>query len=467
MQRSLVVAGTTLLAIALSAAPGQAQGSSVYTQSACASGRANTAAANPCADGSAILYNPAALALQPGTIGLGVTGIWSTHTFEYDLTGQTVERDPRTVPVPQGYLTARLGERVGLGIGVFAPYGGRIDWPLDFEGRFVTYDQTLRAIYIQPTASFAIVPGALSVGGGIDFVRGSIDLNQRADLSEVGLPGTNLTFGNLGIPRGTDFADVNLAGSGGGTGWHIGVLMQPVDWIGVGMRYMHRVTTELEGDATFQQLETGLRVTPGSPFAGPPINAPVGAPVDAIVAPAFQGPLANQGVRATVTWPEQAVIGLMVQPLDRLQLLVDYHWFGWSSFGSIPVEFEGAGRDTEFVLNYNNAEAWRFGAEYGAADALRVRAGYVYNTAASPASGVSPFLPEAERNYYTVGLGYRFPMGLQLDAFYQLVDQDARRGRTRSPQPGQDPLDLNIGVYTLDAHVFGAMFSYQPGFLNR
>jgi long-chain fatty acid transport protein len=469
MQRGTLVAGTALLVASFVAAPAFAQGSSVYTQSACVSARAGAAVASPCADGSAILYNPAAIALLPGALGIGMTGIRSSHTFEYDATGQQVVRDPSIVQVPQGYLTARLGNRIGLGVGVFAPYGGSIDWPQTFEGRFVTYDQTLRAIYIQPTAAVAIVPGTFSIGGGVTFVRSNIDLRQRADLSEVGLPGTQLTFGNFGIPRGTDFADVRLEGSGSGTGWHVGALLQPAPWISVGARYMHRVTTDMEGDATFGAVQTGLTIPPGSPFTGAPFNAPAGAPVDALVAGQFQagGALANQDVQTSVTWPDQAVIGVSVRPLRNLNLLADFQHFAWSTFSRFPVNFQGAGRDTELVLDYQNAQAWRFGAEFDVLGALRLRGGYTYSTAASPEGSVSPFLPEGERNVYTAGLGYRFPFGLQVDAFYQFVDQDARRGRTRTPQPGQTPVSANVGVYTLDAQGFGISFGLQPRFLTR
>jgi long-chain fatty acid transport protein len=469
MQRSLLVTGMSLLMACLAGGELLAQGGSVYTQSSCAAARGVTAAARPCLDGSAVFYNPAALALLPGAIGVGLSNIRTAHTFTYDFTGEQVERDPGTILAPHGYLTARLGH-FGVGIGVFAPYGGGIDWPLEFEGRFVTYDQSLRAIFIQPTAAFAIVPGAVSIGGGVTIARARIDLRQRADLADVGLPpGPGIppgaTFGSLGIPRGTDFADVNLVGSGTGTGWHIAAMLRPADWIAVGARYMHRVTTDLEGDATFAPIQTGLVAAPNNP-----LGVPAGTPLDVVLAPQFQQPggaLAAQGVQTSVTWPEQAVIGVHLQPIRNLQLLFDYHYLGWSAFDRFPVDFQGAGQDTELVLGFQNAEAWRFGAEYGAPEGLVVRAGYVYNTGASPEGAVSPFLPEGERNNYMIGLGYRLPMGLQADAFFQYIDQVDRRGRVRAAAPGQDPTALNIGVYSLDAFLVGATLSFQPRFLNR
>src|SRR5690606_32746046 len=107
--------------------------------------------ASPCSDGSAALFNPAALALQGSAVGLGVTGISTAIDFTYDQTGERIERDGSTSPVPFGFLNYRINDRLAAGIGVFAPYGLGIDWPLDFEGRYVTYDTSLRNIYVQPT----------------------------------------------------------------------------------------------------------------------------------------------------------------------------------------------------------------------------------------------------------------------------------------------------------------------------
>ena len=66
--------------VALSGAPAglRAQGYSVNEHGSCAMGRAGTAVAAPCADGSALFYNPAGIAgTKKGvwTISAGVTAI--------------------------------------------------------------------------------------------------------------------------------------------------------------------------------------------------------------------------------------------------------------------------------------------------------------------------------------------------------------------------------------------------------
>ena len=230
MTRRVTCVGMALAALVVSTGSLAAQGSNVMQHGACATAMVSAGVASPCSDGSAVLFNPAALAQQGSGISAGVTGINTQATFTYDYTGETIEQDATTTPVPFGYLNYRVSDRLAAGFGVFAPYGLGIEWPLEFEGRYVTYDTSLRNIYLQPTLAYEVAPW-LSIGAGVDVILGSIELNQRLDLAEqfvpdpatgqpLMIPGTNTParFANLGIPLGTDFADAKLAGDGVGVG---------------------------------------------------------------------------------------------------------------------------------------------------------------------------------------------------------------------------------------------------------
>ena len=463
MRRSLAVAAAAVAAHALSGTPLQAQGSAVMTHSSCATAMGAAGVAAPCSDGSAVLFNPAGIATMPGVVGVGVSAITADGAFTYDFTGERVERDGSTTPVPFGFLTHRFGGgRLAAGIGVFAPYGLGLDWPEEFEGRFSSYDTELRNIYIQPTLAFQ-VNDFLAVGAGMDYVRASIDINQRVDLATLGVPGApaGVTFGNLGVRPGTDFADVGLSGDGTGFGFNAGVTMT-FERFSFGARYMSEVEIDYDGDADFTQINTGFIL-------------PDGNPVDAALTPQFQagGPLADQAVSTGLTLPAQFVIGAAVRPMPRLQLLADYQWTGWSSFDQGDLDFENeTAQDQVLVLDYQDTDTWRFGAEFGATDALALRAGFIYNTAAERDYSVSPLLPEAERNYYSLGLGYQVNDRLGIDVGYQLVDQSDRRGRVRGRPAGLDPENpadravlesLNVGVYESSATVLNLTVSYRFG----
>jgi long-chain fatty acid transport protein len=459
MRRSLVIAGTALAAAAISATSALAQGSSVMTQGACAIGVAEAGVAAPCTDGSAVLFSPASLANQGSVVSGGVAGVTTSGRFTYDLTGNRVERGAKTSPVPFGFASVRVGRKLAFGVGGFAPYGLRIEWPIGFEGRYVSYNTDLKNIYIQPTVAYRF-GDRLAVGAGVDIVRGSIEINQRADLSTVGVPNTTITFGTLGIPSGTDFANAHLHGTGNGVTFNAGAVIKVTHRADLGLRYMHKVKIDYNGDAVFTQIPTGLTLAAGNPF-----GAPAGTPVDQVVAGQFAsgGALTNQGLSTSLTLPTQFVAGLAYRPVQSLKLMVDYQFTGWASFDSARIAFNGSGPSSTLILDYQNTNTYRFGADWAATQALSLRGGFIFNTAAEKAASVSPLLPEAERNYITGGLGYRAGP-LSLDLAYQHIHQSDRRGRTRSRTSISDtPAAVNVGVYHVNAHVLSAGIAWHFG----
>lgn len=459
MRRSLVIAGTALVAASLPSAAA-AQGSAVMTHGSCATALGAAGVAAPCDDGSAVLFQPAGLANHRSVLTAGVTGITTSGSFTYDLTRERIERESSTTPVPFGYASYNFGGRFAAGIGVFAPYGLGVDWPMEFEGRYVSYDTDLKNIYIQPTLAVRVAPW-LSLGAGLDFVRSSLAINQRVDLSEQGVPGQQFNFGALGIPRSTDFADANLEGEGSAITFNLGATIRPSDVLSVGVRYMGEAEVDLDGDATFTPVATGLTLA-----AGNPLGAPAGTPVDALLAAQFAdgGRLADQGLSTSLTLPAQFVVGLAITTFESLKVLADYQWTGWDSFDVARIDFSDNGPDSDLILDYQDTNTWRLGADYAASDRLNLRAGFIYNTAAEKDASVTPLLPENERNYYSAGIGYRLARGLAVDLGYQYVNQADRRGRVRSRTSlAQSAEELNAGVYSVDAHVLNLTFSYRFG----
>jgi long-chain fatty acid transport protein len=454
MRRTMLRSVGMALALCGVAAPVVGQGSSVYTQSACVSGQGHTGVATPCLDASSIYYNPAALGLMPPAISAGFTLVHNRGAFTYDTTGVMVEREAATPIVPHVYATYRFGgaDRFAAGVGIFAPYGLGIEWPQDFEGRYVSWKSRLQGLYIQPTLAYQLVPGRLAIGGGPQIVLGSIELNQHLDAADVAIPGTTLTLARFGVAVGTDFARAALSGSGSGVGGHVGVYYHASDRLTLGARYMHRVTVDLSGDAEFDPIWNPDHILM-LPFG--PGGATIPIPLDTLVA----GALVDQGADASLTFPPQAVLGLGFVATPQISVAAEYQWAGWSTFDEIRATFEG-GNEIALPLNYEDAHTFRVGGSYQAAPELVVRGGFLYNTAATPDATVTPILPEAERQLYSLGFGYRFGP-VQADAFYNLVRQADRRGRVRGELPGGiTGADLNVGVYSATAHLFGLNLSY-------
>ena len=441
MRRSLAIAGAAIACAAVGT-PLHAQGSGVDQQSACMSARMGAGVGAPCDDASGVYFSPGGLAMQGSAISVGVTLIRASNTFRYDPGAEplgaanVVKREAETVPVPQAFASIKVNPRLAAAIGVFAPYGLGLSYPVcpvsdphcagaNFEGRFTGYDNSLRAIYVQPTLSYEVVPGRFSIGAGLDYVHSTIEVHQRADQPAIGL-------------RGIDVADAALSGDGSGFTGHVGVVLRASDKTTFGLRYLHSVEVDLDGDADFTRI-------------------PTGTVFDAAISTQFaaDSALGDQGISTSIKFPSQLVFGVSYRPLEIVNLLFDYQRTTWSSFDAFVIDFENArATDRTLNLNYRNTNTFRFGTQIDWSDALSFRLGYRYNTAATPRA--TPFLPEGERNYYSAGIGWRPFSALSTDFSFQYINQPDRRGAVRPDEP-------TVGIFTAKGMTFGLTLAYHFG----
>lgn len=442
------------LVMAPAAAP--AQGFGVNEHGACAMSRGGAAVAQPCDDGSAVVDNPAALVDRTGvTVGGGGTLIFGSGTFNSDH-GVVTNLDSGVVIPPFGYLQYSINERLAIGAGISVPYGLTVKWPLGFEGRFVSYDSSLRAPYFQPTLAYAIGQN-VSVGAGLTIVMASVEINRREDLARVPIPAApGLTFGAL-VNSQTDFVNTTLSASRAtGVGVNLGVRVKAHERVRVGVRYLSQVTLDFKARADFTPVSGPFAVTKQNP-----LGLPIGTPLDMAVAQVVSA-LPDQDVRTGVDLPAQFVTGVSVQIDPRVTIFGDYQWVDWSAFDTVTLDFsQPVPPDEEHPQNYRDTSAVRLGAEFRAGRA-RLSGGYVYNQAAAPDETVTPLLPEAKRHHLTTGFGWNAHTHWTLDIAYQFVASDDRRGRVVDPPPGELPTAaLNSGVYRSRADLLGISLTYR------
>ncbi|WP_240328137.1 OmpP1/FadL family transporter [Salinibacter ruber] len=441
----------------------QAQGFGVYEQGSCAMARAGAAVADGCSDGSSIYFNPANISSTSGiTVSLGGTLIAAQGSYTSGITGRESDLQNDPIPVPHLYATYRANDRLTVGLGTYVPYGLSTEWKSTFEGAFEGYNNAVQSIYIQPTISYQVTDW-LTIGGGPILSLSAVELQQRLDLSQQlasggDTPDTNddVYFSQLGIPFHTAFGDTKLeATNETGFGGNIGVNVRATERLQFGARFMTPITVDFSGDATFTQVNTGLRLRTA---LGP--NIPAGTPIDNLVADQFSGDetLTNQSIETELTFPAQVVVGTSFNATPQLTVTADYQWTGWSAVGEIPLDFEKDALDDERVLNYENTSAIRVGGQYQLNDRLSLRAGYLYNESAAPDATVTPLLPEAGRNQFTLGFGWRPVDLLEVNAAYQYLGQNDRLGRVRDVRVGEEVSslsELNEGIYSFDAHLVG------------
>jgi len=438
-----------LLALLVFSSPARAQGYGLYEQGTCAMGRAGAGVAAPCNDGSAIFFNPAGLALDTTAVVSGeITGVAPRGTFTNSTTSLVSTLNDRTVAVPAAYGAAPIGRRAVAGVGVLAPYGLVNDWPSTSEGRFLGYYSSIRSIYVQPTIAVAL-GSHLLVGGGVDFTHTRVELRRRVDLSTLPIAGTPFTFGALGVPRGTDFAHVDLTGSDNHVGGHVGVIVKATDRFSVGARYLFRQHAEISnGQIETAQIPTNL-VLP-VPLPG----LPAGTPIDAIVKPAFApgGALSNQTASTTLPLPDQFVAGVAIAATKNLRLFADYQRTHWSLFDTITIENQFAPATT-LVESYQDTDGVRVGGEYTIGRTI-VRAGFDAHNAGAPDQSVTPILPEASRTELAAGIALPLRSNVRLDLAYLFVNQRDRAGRSTDGGLAVPTTAVNNGTYHYYANLF-------------
>jgi len=459
------VVAMALAAVGLGAPIGaHGQGFGFYEQSACAMGRGGAGVAAPCADGSAVFFNPAGLSFRPGLeVTVGGTLLGPDTEFAADVTGTVTEGEDDTVSVPHAYVRYGIDDRLAVAFGAYAPYGLVTEWPDDFEGAFVGYDNELRTVYLQPTVAFRIHE-RVSIGGGPVVVVSSVELNQRLDLSLTRVPqgfpsAGGETFGDLGIPPGTPFAEARFEKDGAtGHAVHLGIAVEVTDRIRAGVRWLSSATIEYDdGEAEFESVPTGFTIPVDNR-----LGVPGGGSLDAVLAQVglFEsgGPFADGTASTEIEMPDQVVVGVAVEATDRLTVLADWQWTNWSTFDVVRLDFENpATPGRALIQQFDDTNGVRLGAEYGFEAGWTLRGGYVHNEEASPPQSVTPILFEGSRDQVTLGATVPLAGRVTLDVGYIHLGQDDRRGRVRGPRPGEEPtVELDGGVFRLDANLFGA-----------
>jgi long-chain fatty acid transport protein len=287
----------------------------------------------------------------------------------------------------------------------------------------------------------------IDVGAGFDYNLSHVQLQQRVDLSSQAVPpglfpANVQTFADVGILSGTDFADADLKGDGHSVGYHLGVIVRPVDRLSLGVRYLSRQRSEInDATAEFDQINTNILL------GGQQLDLALGAEF------AAGGPLAKQKAQTALRLPEQLSFGAAVDVTSKFRALADLVTTNWTVFDTLTIVLDEAGT---VVLPQDDERTWTFrlGGEYDVSPSTTVRLGYINHGAAAPDQTVTANLPEGPRSEFTGGFGTRLGQHLQMALAYQYIKQQKRRGRIVA-----DPTVTN-GLYTFNAHLFGATFTY-------
>jgi long-chain fatty acid transport protein len=413
----------------LAAAPVYPAGFSIFAQGAKASGMglAFTAVAD---DPSAIFYNPAGLGWQKhfssqagGSVLTKVEGEFEGAN-PFPGTSFGVEEQHKTsFLLPTFYAVVPLTSTVNFGLGVFAPYGLGFRWDdaEQFSGRFIAQNAVIQSSDVNPVLSLQIAP-TFAIAAGVDYRLSKVTLERnRAAIN----PFTQSAVDVAHIKLNSELLDNH------GWGWNAGLLWKPVPLLSFGASYRSEIEVDYEGEGKFTQRPTG------------------NAAFDAAVAAGL--PQGKQNVAVTIEFPASANFGVALDLPADFRVSLDADWTGWSSFERLFIDFENAALpDLDRDTLWEDSWAYRAGLEkkFGA---FAVRAGYYFDESPQPLADVGPILADADRNAYTIGIGYDTERwGVDISDIY--IDFDERDTR------GQANTDQFFGVYSEAANLIALSF---------
>lgn len=409
---------STLLSLTLSASAG---GFQTGPQSArqLGLGGAGTAYTR---DIAVIFYNPGALGHLDSLTRISVGGMATARLSSFLGSDSRRLTQQKVQPQPGGYLYAAtpVGKQLSVGLSVNQPFGYDTRWPQTWEGRSVVQESRLTTVYVQPTVAYKLNEN-FSLGAGFIYAYG--DMRQQRALGQYD----------------DRSAQASYEGSGHGYGASVGLYGRAAENLSFGISYRAPVKLKVDnGKAT---------------FSGVPDR-------DAALYPA------SAGFTTQVDLPSTLAVGLADHMTKNLLVTFDFHLTNWSSYDSLNFELNNNAPRVASGRGYEDAMAFRIGAEYTVSPGLLLRAGVSYDETPVRDEFITADLPDANMLGGSLGLSLAVKPNLLLDMGYSYSQGGDRRARVNQTREVVSSID---GTYRTAVHrvAFGISYSFGSGSAAR
>ena len=377
----------------------QAAGFALFEQSASGVGHAFAGASVAAEDASTVYYNPAGLTRLQGSqlvlSGHAIhTGVeFSNHGSSslngmLPLSGNDGQQAGDWFLVPSFYYARDIGERLKFGLGVNTPYVLKTEYDSAWVGRYDAIKSEVKTVNINPAFAYQ-VNDRLSIGAGISAQYISAELTNAIDYGStcaIFSADQQLApfLAGCAAPQAHD-GHLKLTGSDWSWGYNLGVLFEPSADTRIGLAYRSRIRHELEGDARFSAAPAALGIVPG-----------------------FAAAVADGSIKADLTLPETASVGIMQQLGSRWTLMGDVTWTRWSRFKELRVERRNGDLIGVTPEHWHNTRRYALGLSYQYSPQLKLRAGLAYDESPVPDGYRTPRIPDEDRRIVALGASYQF-----------------------------------------------------------
>ncbi|SHN44125.1 long-chain fatty acid transport protein [Duganella sacchari] len=464
-----------IIAAAFSAISVSAQASGYRFGSQSVSGQ-GTADANgaEAADASTIFYNPAGLSRLDGTqISAGATVVVPHSTFSdagsTHFTGQpaggTAAKDyaPDSVTAPSLYVSKKLNDQWAVGLGLFVPYGAKLNYGDTWTGRYALSNIKLEAINLNPSVSWKLnehhafgfgidaeymkaelaqavdVPGSVAaLSSGPGAAQGALLIKQIAALG-----------GNPALLRAVNDGHASNDGKDWGWGFNLGYMFTLDQNTRFGLAYRSSISHQLKGSTVwdFSKVTTD-----------PIVNQVLQAASHKV----------NSAALVALRTPETLSANVFHQFDSKWAGMADVTFTRNNRMGDLDIQFPGTTEGAEVIRQqWKNTVRVSLGGNYAYNENLTLRAGVAYDE--SPVKNAElthPALPDSDRMQYSVGANWKLSPRSSIDLAYSFLDfKDAKINYTNNCNPLMTTCTGNgettRGTYKTHLSLLGFAYNYK------
>lgn len=356
-----------------------AAGFQLQNQTGSGNGNAFAGAAATAEDAGTIFFNPAGMTMMPEGHSFSLAGTVLSRSVKFSDGSTTGLPAPSSSNgkdaggvslIPAFYWAYSLSPTTRLGIGVSPTFGNKTDYGFDFIGRYSGHFAEIRQINVNPSVAFKL-NDRVSVGLGVNYAQNETEFKQ-------GSPLPNPALNN----------DVTVKGDDTALGYNAGILWQAQPQTRVALTYRSQLKFKLEG-----QLDSNLT------------------------------PTVDNQVNARLTTPAMSSLAVSHRMDDKLELLADLTWTGWSVINTLNV-VDSASGTTLNSLSYNFRDTWRVGvgANYQYNDAWKLRVGTAWDQSpVKSAADRTMTLPDSNRVWLSFGARYNIDPRQSIDLGYSHI----------------------------------------------
>ncbi|MDB5809952.1 MAG: hypothetical protein JWN94_2074 [Betaproteobacteria bacterium] len=344
-----------------------AGGFGIATQSGSGTGNAFAGGAASAEDASTVWYNPAGMALLPGTTNVAGSLQVLRPSFKFQNTASTLPIGSGDggdggdwTYIPQGFIAHKLSDKWSVGAAFNTPFGLKTSYDAGWRGQGIALNSELKTFNFNVSTAYKL-SDMWSVAAGINYQHVELKFNSQTAIG---------------------FVEPNLNDSA--VGYNFGAMFHPTERTRVGAHYRTAINYQATGSLT---------------------------------APALLG--GSGGATAGFTTPDSASVSVFHALTPRWDIMGDVTWTGWSHSQRLSVmrpngAFSGVG------LTFNWRDTWRtsLGANFKPNDTWKFRAGVAYDQTPTNDTDRTARLPDQARTWLALGAQMRVSKAGTVDFGY-------------------------------------------------